>query len=1348
MKRLLVITFLCFLCKYKALAGDPNIVRYLGIEQGLSNNAVTCIYQDHNGFMWFGTYDGLNKYDGYSFKVFRNIIGNNASLVDNHVYCLDGDLNNNVWIGCEKGISVYNPVRSIFYSPQFKKAHSSSFNQIHDGVHIIRQVKNAIFTGTQANGLIVFENGELNGNQITVDGLKDAQQNCSVTAIEYDSVQQSVWVFVEGVGLCKYNFSGKNLVIVNSSIKQSNCIKKIKNSNILLVGNDNGLFSFNSSSGVYSNNLLPLKTRVTKIIEDRQNVCWIASDGDGVWLMQENRQPVQFSTSGNGINSNAVYDIYEDADGRKWIGALRGGVNIVEPKSTSFKKISFNNTGQDEVINDFILSFCEDEKQNVWIGTDGAGLRYWDRAANLFLKFTHTGNASSLSGNFITGITRDDENEIWISTWFNGINRYIKSTHTFKHYSCFNPQTHQNENNVWFTYEDRQKRLWASATNNGCLYIFNRSFDRFEIFDSSIFNFQSMTEDSAGNLWAGNYSLLVRLDVANKHHKIYNIGYTVRSIHEDKKHNFWIGTEGGGLLLFNRKNGTYERITTQDGLPGNTILKILEDTQGNLWLSTYNGLCRFNFASKSFRNFSQSDGLQSNQFSFNAALALKSGEFLFGGIKGFNIFYPDSIYNRKNIPPLFLTGLRIDNVPVEEDDNYVSERSIDKITAIKLPFDKAVLSLDFIALEYSSVDKLKYAYYLQGWDKNWNMVNNIRTANYSRLQEGNYIFYVKVMNADGVWSNETALLTIKVLPPWYRTWWAYLLYLFTIGSAIYVYVLYNKRQERLRYEIKLAHLENEKEKEIAEKQVSFFTHISHEFRSPLTLIINPLKELISDENNAAIHKKIIMVHRNAKRLLSLVDQLLLFRKVESVDEHLLIEKFNITETCNEVFLSFAQHAASKNILFNFYKPDNKIFIYGDREKIEIILFNLLSNALKYTPPGGEISLKIIDAAEHIEISVKDSGTGIPADVGNKLFASFYQANNTGKASQTGFGIGLYVSQKLAIAHSGKISYTSQVGKGAEFVLKLLKGKEHFAKAIISEEQKTNQTILYELMEDPDEINMNETDRLKENDSKIIDKITSGLPTMVVVDDNAEMRHYLKEIFEKSFTVYEAGDGNAAYGIIVKENPDIVISDVMMKQMSGIELCKKIKENNSLAHIPVILLTANASEEAKLQGIESGAEDYINKPFDEKIIVAKVQNILKGRNRMQQYFLNSVISKPTSGFIADHKVFIENCIEIIERHLDNPDFTVQTFCREIGMSHPNLYKKVKAVSGLTVNVFVRYLRLRKAAELLINTHEAISEVALVTGFNDIKYFREQFSKLFGMNPSEFIKKYRKPLGNRL
>ncbi|MEO8406598.1 MAG: two-component regulator propeller domain-containing protein, partial [Chitinophagaceae bacterium] len=755
--------FLFFLVTNSASAFDGVTVHYLGIEQGLSNNAVTCIYQDYNGFMWFGTYDGLNRYDGYSFKIFRNVIGDSNSLGDNHIFSIAADADHNMWIGNLKGISIYNPIKNKFYSPGFIGYNQAGLQYVKEGAGIIRAIHGGAFmmVGTQNNGLLVFEKPGQPGFQVPLVGSSGKKTDYCVASIEYDPSGNTAWIFVLQSGLYKYDIKNKNLELVSAAIKQASCLKADGKGNVWL-GNGNGLYRYNTAAGSYSQNFMPAKNLVAGIFADKQNTLWISSDGGGAWYLppgSDKLYPYLSETGSELINSNVVYDIYVDNDNRKWIATLRGGINIIEPRAEAFKKIIYNIPGQNNIINNFILSFCEDEKRNVWVGTDGAGLRYWDRNKNIFSRYIHKeSDAASISSNFITNITKDYNDDIWISTWFGGINRLKKSSQSFEHFTCINPVSGLEENNVWLVYLDKQQRLWASTTNNGTLYLLNRATNKFELFNQSIVNVQCLSEDSGNDFWAGNYTSLYKIDRAKQKFYTYQIGYPVRCIYEDRKKNFWIGTEGGGLLLLNRKTGNYQRFTTSEGLPNNTILRLLEDKKGNLWISTYNGLGKFDPVDKTCKNFSQSDGLQSNQFSFNAALALQSGEFLFGGIKGFNIFYPDSVYNKNESARLFLTGLKINNSSVEENASYVKKRDLDKIESISVPYNQANISLDFIDLQYSGTDKIKYAYLLEGWDKTWSYVNNIRTANYSKLGEGNYTFKIKVTSQDGVWGTEYILL--------------------------------------------------------------------------------------------------------------------------------------------------------------------------------------------------------------------------------------------------------------------------------------------------------------------------------------------------------------------------------------------------------------------------------------------------------------------------------------------------------------------------------------------------------------------------------------------------------------
>lgn len=1342
-----LINFIFFILLF--ITGTPGFafsdppVKYLGIDQGLSNNGVTSIFQDHNGFMWFGTFDGLNRYDGYSFKIFRHILNDTTSLNANHVRVIAEDASHQLWVGSGKGLNIYNPVKANFYTTSFRSWNNASVHPLQTVIRTIQKNNKdgCMFIGAQQKGLLVFERNSRTGVQIPFRPQKGHEGNYDVTAIAFDQDRQVAWVFIRNTGLCLYRIKDKDLQLINGSIKNADCLKLDSNGSLWL-GNENGLFRYNIGNNVFSNNVLPFSGRVMNVFEDWQHVLWISCDGSGVWSMAvTEHQPVPYvSNAGRPfVNSNVVYTIYDDQQGNKWIGTLRRGINMIASADNLFNHIKYPDLTQNNSNDNYIYCFAEDEKGNVWIGTDGAGLKYWDRRSNTFTPYKHnTDKAAGISSDYITSTICDAQGDLWAVGWFGGVNRLKKGSRSFEHFNCYNPYTGSFENNAWLIFEDSRKQVWVSAANGGALYVFNRNANRFEVFDKTLTSLNSISEDKQGNIWVGYQTSLVQIDQINKKHRSYPVGQSVRCVLEDRNNNLWVGTDDGGLLLFNRMNGTYQRFTTSNGLPGNTILRMLEDDKNNLWLSTYNGLSKFNTIDRTFRNYSRSDGLQSSQFTFNAGLALRSGEFLFGGINGFNIFYPDSVYDKKETFNVFLTGLKINYKPVEENDSYVSKRTSEWIETIELPYDQAILSLDYVALDYKGADKIKYAYRLEGWDKNWNYAGNIRTANYSRLHEGSYNFKIKVTNGAGVWSPATSLLTVVVLPPWYRTWWAYLLYTISFVSAVYLYILYNKRQERLKYEIRLANFETEKEKELTEKKLSFFTHISHEFRTPLTLIINPVKDLIRKIDTPDEQQELNIVHRNARRLLSLIDQLLLFRKADAAADSLRFARHNIYRLCHEVFLCFAQQAKGNNQEYLFECGNQDLELYVDRQKIEIALFNLLSNAIKYTPAGGKIIFRVTETSDEVQISVADNGYGIAPEAASRLFEKFYQANSNNAPAKTGFGIGLYLVKTFVEGHKGTVSFETSAGKGASFFVTLKKGKQHLAGLEVLDEPQPETALLAELAEEAREepVSAVAVDKMEE--------LVTDRRTILLADDDIAIRRYLQQILQNRYETVEAVNGVEALKMAQEKFPDLVISDIRMGGMDGIELCRQIKQDQNLSHIPVILITGSNGEEVELQSIEGGADAYITKPFDKDILLAKVENLFKSRSELQKYFFNEVtLQKNTLKISPEYKEFLDNCIAIVEQYLHDDQFTIKKLAHEIGMSHSYLYKKVRHMSGQSVAGFIRFIRLRKAAELMIRANCNVNEAAFQVGIRDVKYFRRQFNQLFGMNPSEYIKKYRDP-----
>lgn len=1341
---LAIALFICSILLNVANAQTELAYKYLGIEHGLSNNMVTDIYQDSKGFMWFGTFDGLNVFDGYSFKSYNNHSGDTTSLIDDYVRTISGDSKGNLWIGCQRGICFFDPFRSVFHRLYYIDENGKRV-AINERVSTINASSEfAVLAAIGEKGVLAFSKDNTLGTPVPLVIGGKSISNYVATAIQIEHDKPFAWIFVKNVGLCQYSFQHKIISLVSNQILQANCLALDSEKNIWL-GNNNGLFQYDRSTNKYSNNTLSINCKVVDVTLDRDNNIWVASDGEGAIKLSRNSAGNREITStifNTTLSSKGLSSIYIDKEDRKWFGALRGGVNILSPNTSFFKTITYPTPTSKGAAENFILSFCEDGN-NIWVGTDGAGITIWNRKSNSFSKLLHDASKPrTINSDFVTSIIKDSQNEIWVSEWLGGINLYDRKSNSFLKKACIDPKTKEENKNVWLLYEDRQKNIWASATdNNGTLYLYDRKTDQFNVFNLNLGNIEAMLDDRDGNLWAGTYTSLVRVDRANQKHVFHQVGYTIRSIVEDKKGDLWLGTQGGGLLQFNKSSGNFRQFSIDDGLPSNTVLRIIEDKTGCLWLSTYKGLSRFNVEEKTFINFSASDGLQSNQFSYNASLSLASGEMLFGGLRGFNIFDPSQFSLQKRDVPVFLSGIRVNNVL--SDSKAQKTEGADDGKKLTIPYDQGTLSFDFVALDYSGSDKLSYAYKLDGWDREWRYVNDTRAAYYSRLTEGKYQFYVKVKGGNGKWGVPNKLAEITVLPPWYRSWWAYLFYCCIVAGIIYLYLRYTRYQESVKYQIKLAQLEKDRERELNDRKLEFFTHISHEFRSPLSLIINPLKQRV--EKNADTSEDLSVAYRNARRLLSLVDQLLLFRKADSGNEELRLKNIDLNALCNGVYQYFLHQARTSQIAYELKVPEEPLIIDADPVKMEIAIVNLLSNAFKFTPPGGAISLALEEQENELLLTVKDTGYGIRPEDQQRIFEKFKRYDSHGKS---GFGIGLYLVKHFITIHNGTLSLKSEPGVGSEFRIGLPKTAIPF-----KEETPVLSGYQDELLKEIAESNTLVVERIVAESNiniatgKIAEDIVSHKKAILVVDDDKEMRQYLQSIFQKNYIVYVAENGLAGWETALKHVPDLIISDINMQGMDGVELCSKIKQSDTLGHIPVLLLTASSADEIKLRGVEEGADDYFTKPFDSGLLLARTEAILKSRQQLQDYFFDSITLKDTNRKVpAEYQDFLKRCILIIEENIDAEDFSIQKLSKLMGMSRSSLYQKIKNISGQSISAFIRSIRLRKAAVLMLRDSMNVNQACFQVGFSDARYFREQFVKLFGMTPSVYIKRYRLSFNN--
>jgi len=1337
---------LTFIFALLCIAGNAQYeyaFKHLNVEDGLSQSSVLSIAQDGRGFMWFGTRFGLNKYDSQSFKIY-NHENNNEKSLNNPEYLSsllalrDGTL----LIGTQDGLNKYNEGDDNFdsYKHNEKDPNSISNNTIRC---IFQDKGNRVWVGT-SNGLnLLSTNGKYKFKRFlyiqklrqqiyaitedhngtlwlsTTDGLINMRFKEGKIIIKYFKVfnealnktidnhvttmvedrENNLWIGTKQTGVCKLNLSNEQITSYKYSIL--------------------------NPQGLSSNN-------IRKIIADQEGKLWIGTlHGINIYnpasksfitLQNEPENPASLS-------QNSVYDIYQDRQGIIWVGTYYGAINMVYPNYTPFK-IYRSTTTPHGLSSNVVSAIMEDQYKNLWIASEGEGINYYDRKKNTFTHYKNNpNNPASLSANLVKSVIRDKNNRVWIGTHYGGLNLFKPESNSFVRYtSRANDNSSLSNDEITVVFEDSFGRFWV-GTNNG-LNSFDRQTGKFMrnqvngLANAVLYIF----EDSKRTLWVatdvGLYQLkngkakFSRRVAANPEILKYN---HINCITENKNGDLLLGSDGNGLFKLNPEKHHYSRLTTHNGLPSNVILGILEDDFENLWITTDKGLCKYNLESNEFKVYNTKDGLPGNEFNLRSFLKDSNGEFFFGGLSGMVSFYPNQIKENRTTPPVIFTGLKLFNKPVVlNGKSGLLKKNISTLKSITFESHQNVFSIDFTVLNFIKSNKNSYAYKLEGFEKNWNYVD-IPSASYTNLSPGNYTLIVKGSNNDGLWTNKASSLQIKILPPFYRTWWAYLFYFCLVAAVLFVIARYVLIRALLK-----------KEKEVNEHKLEFFTNISHEIRTPLTLIVGPLEQLIENaKDNPTLNRDLQPIKNNADRLMNLVTELLDFRKTESGKMTLHVSPGDIVKFSKEIFLAFQNMAISKKIDYSFQTETSHLELYFDKIQLEKVLFNLLSNAFKFTPDGGKISLEISQTDAFAAINICDNGKGIPLENQANLFNNFYQANNN---SNIGTGLGLSFSKSLVELHHGKISFQSSPASGDQngytcFSVNLKIGKEHFnASDFITDYVYYDDAINYNLAEaeEPELIKTTLTNPEKKRYS------------ILLVEDNKEVRTFIKNALVADYNIEESENGMEGLESAIQLIPDLIISDVMMPVMDGLELCRQIKTDERTSHIPVILLTARSAYVHQINGFENGADAYIMKPFNLKMLELNIKNTLKARETIKQKFAQVITLEPSNLVInKTEEGFLTKIMQIIENHISDPEFDVPTLATEIGMSQPVLYKKIRALTDLSVNDFIKSLRIKRAAQLLKQNAGNIAEVAYAVGFNDRKYFSLEFKKHFGKTPSEFI-----------
>jgi signal transduction histidine kinase/CheY-like chemotaxis protein/AraC-like DNA-binding protein len=934
---------------------------------------------------------------------------------------------------------------------------------------------------------------------------------------------------------------------------------------------------------------------------------------------------------------------------------------------------------------------------------------------NNFKSFVHDPeNSNSLSGNFVMAANKDHHGNIWIATHRVGLDLYIPSKNQFFHFNHSSATKSISSDKISTIVEDQNEYIWLGTEGEG--------IDRIKLNNQKeIISFKNYKNSPENKLSLSN-------DIIN-------------SLYVDSKNRIWVATDGGGIsLLENNGKDNFQIFSKKDGLPSDVVYGILEETPSTFWISTNAGLASINLKTNEIKSFDLADGLQAKEFNKTASFQTSDNTFLFGGINGFNYFKPKEIRTNYFTPPVFITKVEIQN---KGKDTDLQQKLLTQLQSKNfiLESDENDLRINFAALNYSQSTKNQYAYQLENYDTYWQGGKNITSAAYTNIPPGNYIFKVKASNNDQIWNETATTINIQIKNPWFKSWWAYLTYCTLIFGFLFFINRTLIQRERLKNELKVEHYQMERMQELNKTRSQFFANISHEFKTPLTLIISPLKAIQKKLEKIENKNQVNVMLRNAERLLRLINQILDLSKLESGITELKTTQFDIVEFAENMANNFHPYSEEQFITFELDLPEKPIPLYFEKDKMEKILINLISNAFKYTPAYGKIILAITPAENQVVISLKDTGIGISSDQIDRIFNRYYQAKNSNETSGT--GIGLSLTKQLVELHGGMIKVTSSQNQGTQFQATFPMGKSHLSPIQVEPEQ-----VPHSMSEDS-QIELKE---FNISTSEVVEKIAhedNSQPLILIVEDNPDIRAFAKAHLETSYQIIEAENGKQGYEMAKQNIPDIIITDLRMPEMNGFELCEKIRNDEKTSHISIIMLTVKSSDESKEMGFEYGADYYLTKPFNPKSLNLRINNILNIKNKYINQVLTNLknnlsIQQPEKEtnipkITSKDELFIGTIEEIINQNIENSDFQIEDLCREIGFSKSQLYRKMKGLIGQSANEFIRTIRLKKAAELLLTKQDmSISEITYKVGFNDLQYFRSCFKKQYGITPSEYIK----------
>ncbi|PWJ37940.1 hybrid sensor histidine kinase/response regulator transcription factor [Sediminitomix flava] len=1348
--------------------GNNIVLQHFSTRDGLSQNDINCIYQDQRGVVWIGTNNGFSSFDGYEFK---NYTMETHPLSSNLINKIKEDHLGNLWLGtADAGLCRFNIQSETFDSfsntdlnPKlFTDDVASRMTFDNDGnlwfgnSKGLNCVKKEFLDKKHISALKYYHNPH-NAESILSNHITDLFVDNSGTL--WIGTKKGLQEYIPAKGHQNYGTFKSYLKTTDN-----NLLNISQEGSNLLIAYFDGVFEMSLKNSEKGDFVKKSDLKCDVLLKSESDVIW-AGTPDGLYQLQygsyrDSLEVLGFYNSSNNDNmsTNIITALYEDNIGIIWIGTNGGGINKYNPRRKKFGHIKKGHF-EGSLSYNKIRSIFQDSKDRLWIGTEGGGinlLENWnERNYNSGFKTIPVVNDKK-SPNIVYSIEEWNEKMVFgVGYPFKSLAIDSNKAHKLEQQltkSIFHPKGHHN---AAFSIEnDGDSVIWMGTYGGGVLRGIKQK-DNSIIWSNSILShkkgkenlldiIRSLHLDKQGNLWVGTREGLcfISKNEKLKEHPKYTLFQNEDSNPKSLSYNYilpifeasngeiWIGTMGGGLNILAPDNisnsSTFDHISIENGLPSNVIKSILEDDYGNLWVASNKGLSKINLETRSVKNYDVSDGLQDDEFSELAAFKNKDGMLLFGGVNGINIFNPHEIVDDNTISDLIFTNLKVLNTNIKPfqvfHNNQILSQSLRDTKSIELYYNQNSFAVNFACLHYGAPENNLYKYKLVGFDQDWISADAMqREAKYTNLSPGEYQLLVKGANGDNVWNPQPISLHIKVLPPWWLSWWAKWMYVMLFFAAISFFSRYSIITARRKSQLEMEKFEREKLEDLSQLKLQFFTNISHELRTPLTLIHTPIEQLIKKGRNLSEHereKSYQLIFKNVQHLMRLVNQLLDFRKVDQGKMKLQLMRGNWNTFIEQVFHSFKEFAEHEHIDFNFHSEGSDIHGYMDNDKLEKIMYNLLSNAFKFTYQG-EINLSVKRADDKVKITLQDTGIGISEEKQEHLFNRFYQVENLKTAKHRGTGIGLAFTKSLVELHNGTIEFESETNKGTTFYLEFPLSVENYE----GEQIELNQELVSK--EDTNE----EEDLLE----------VSTKPKVVVIDDNHSIRELLQSLLEETYEVFLAEDGEKGLSLAKEVMPNLILSDIMMPILDGYELTKKIREDSQLCHLPIVLLTAKNSENSKLKGYEYGVDAYVTKPFNSDVLLARIHTLIENRSNQQKRFRTDIDIQPSEiTFTPIDEKFLNRLVGIVEENISDSEFTVEKLALEYGATPLRLNQKLKALTGQTAKGFIRNIRLKRAAQMLKLGRFSVSDVTYEVGFNDLKYFRNCFKKEFGVPPSHYLK----------